>query len=163
MRIAVFLGAVFGGLIVQSTSLASVVKFQFDGYGIIETEQNTIVPDKNSPTGHQYLFSDARLLSKTASIPARMGTTFGVMWTPTGPSSEIIEVMRVIRMPGIKNPATGEVVHKWVGKIEAELGSPNALTYTIGADWQAVPGTWTFEIWYQGRKVIDHSFTLYNP
>ena len=47
--------------------------------------------------------------------------------------------------------------------IDKTIGPTQYKGYKIAQDWQAVPGVWTFQIWYQNRKLAEQSFTLTKP
>ena len=48
----------------------------------------------------------------------------------------------------------------WFSIFKKKIGETAYLGYGIENDWEIVPGTWTFEIWYSGRKLAEQSFTL---
>jgi hypothetical protein len=33
-------------------------------------------------------------------------------------------------------------------------------SYHFGHDWEMVPGAWSFEIWYDGRKLTEQKLTV---
>jgi hypothetical protein len=36
-------------------------------------------------------------------------------------------------------------------------------SYHFDHDWGKVPGVWTFEIWYDGKKLLEQKFTVSKP
>jgi hypothetical protein len=40
------------------------------------------------------------------------------------------------------------------------IGKVLYFGYGFENDWELVPGTWTFEIWFQGRKLAVEQFTV---
>jgi hypothetical protein len=62
--------------------------------------------------------------------------------------------------PGLRNPDTGKTKLTDDYIDEQTLGEKTTFNWTLGSAWTRVPGTWTFEIWYEGRKLATQSFTL---
>ncbi len=101
-----------------------------------------------------------KLLRSTTNVPARLGTRFGFRYEIIGtPTNAPIMLTMVGKHPPIKSPKTGKLettdtyrLRSWIGK-----------TYTSNSlDEQSdlVPGQWTFEVWYEGRKLCEQSFQV---
>ena len=35
--------------------------------------------------------------------------------------------------------------------------------WTFDNQWELIPGEWVFQIYYEGEKLVEKSFTVYNP
>jgi hypothetical protein len=64
---------------------------------------------------------------------------------------------------GILNPETGKTVHRSEAVVHRAIGRTHFRSYTLDEPWAVVPGTWTFELWYRDRKLVEQSFTLVQP
>jgi len=107
--------------------------------------------------------ADATLISRTAVIPAKLGTAFGVDLMIRGAPPGHMAPFRVVwryPQPGLLNPNTGKttLVDDYIDN--RILGAESKLYWILGAEWALVPGTWTFEIWYEDRMLASQSFTL---
>lgn len=65
--------------------------------------------------------------------------------------------------PGLRNPATGKTNIRGEYSEQKKLGTETLQGYGFEEDWELVPGTWTFEIWQDGRKLAEQSFTVVKP
>jgi hypothetical protein len=101
-----------------------------------------------------------KLLMNTTNVPARIGIRFGFRYEIFGtPANAPIVLTMVGKHPPIKNSTTGRVettdtyqLNSWIGK-----------TYTsnsLDEKSDCVPGEWSFEVWYDGKKLCEQSFLV---
>lgn len=99
-----------------------------------------------------------KLLQSTTNVPARIGIRFGFRYEIIGtPTNAPITLTMVGTHPPIKNPTTGKMETKETYQLKSWIGK----TYTsnsLDRDSDVVPGEWTFEVWYEGRKLCEQSF-----
>jgi hypothetical protein len=125
-----------------------------------EVEKVDKTPDSVS-TGFKTI-KNVRLLQRTERIPATLGTSFGFRFEIVGePRNEPITLRFVTRFPagGLRNPQ-GKVLTVSENDRTHRIGESNFRTYTFDEAWEAVPGTWTLEFWYQGRMVGSQKFEV---
>jgi hypothetical protein len=100
------------------------------------------------------------LVQATTNIPARLGTRFGFHYTIRGtPSNAPILLTMVGEHPPLTNPKTGRTQ----ARDEYELQSWIGQTYTsflFEEQWELIPGEWKFEVWHEGKKLCNQSFTV---
>jgi hypothetical protein len=121
------------------------------------------IPDPNTAEGVRHTVGDISLVSTTTTIPARIGVHFGFYFTVTGaPSGTSVPIRYINRFPsaGLANPATGESTHQEEYTQDQSIGGSTYKGWSFDHDYELVPGTWTFEIWYGDRKLGEQSFEV---
>jgi hypothetical protein len=125
-----------------------------------DVEKIDKTPDSVS-TGFKTI-KNVRFLRSVDRIPATVGTSFGFRFQIIGePQGETVNLRFVTRFPagGLRNPQ-GRVLTVSENDRPHRIGENNFRTYTFDEPWEAVPGTWTLEFWYQGRMVGSHKFEV---
>ena len=61
--------------------------------------------------------------------------------------------------PPLKDPKSGKVQTRDEFKVNSSIYQPYVI-YTFDEDWEAVPGNWRFEVWHEGKKLCEQSFTV---
>jgi len=124
--------------------------------GIYESK---VVTDQTNSVGIKLEGLDNfKLVLSTTNVPARIGITFGFRYEILGtPTNAPIILTMVTKHPPIRNLVTGQdettdtyPLKSWIGK-----------TYTscsFDEKSDCVPGTWTFEVWYEGKELCEQSF-----
>lgn len=132
-------------------------------YGIYsgESEQAQAAPD--TAVGVIIPVHNAQLVATTRTIPARLGTRFGfrfeLVGVPTG-NIATLHYVTIFPPPGLQNPATSQVKTQSDFDWNVRVGEVTGKYYTFDNDWEAVPGIWTMQVWYQGRKLAEQSFNV---
>jgi hypothetical protein len=150
-------------LLKAQTTEARVDGITVSNPGIYALSVMKDIPDPNTAEGTRHTVGDISLVSATTTIPARIGVHFGFYYTVTGaPNGATVQVRYVNRFPGpgLKNPATGETTHEEDYNQDVSIGDSNYKGWTFDHDYELVPGTWTFEIWYGDRKIGEQSFDV---
>jgi hypothetical protein len=104
-------------------------------------------------------------LESKVTIPAQIGTSFGVRYRIIGrPEGENIKLRRVVVFPppGLQ-PSRGKRVPRDASVVPITMEKTNAFLYTLDDSFDLVPGIWTFELWYGDRNLLTQSFTLEKP
>ena len=102
----------------------------------------------------------------TRTVTARPGLRFGYTYKLFGRRAGAKVSLRFVGLfpaRGLRNPQTGRTTHKDQVTAVNAMGERYVNLYTFEHDWEIVPGVWTFQIWYQGRKLAEQSFTVVKP
>jgi len=51
-------------------------------------------------------------------------------------------------------PTTDKVPWSYV------IGQKQGYTYTFDNEWEAVPGKWSIQIWFRGKKLAERDFEV---
>lgn len=103
------------------------------------------------------------LVKSTTDVPAKLGTEFGFEFQASGGApGRKLELKLVTEFPaaGLHDPEAKQPVHHEEHLFKATVGLTNYQGYRLDLPWEAVPGKWTFELWYQDKKLASQTFTL---
>ena len=104
--------------------------------------------------------------ANTDSIPLQKGIRFGYRyWLKLPGEVKRPSLTRVLIHPEMTLP-DGTVVTRSSRTISkrATHGIVTAIdAYGISEDYQLVEGEWVFQIWHDGRKLVEQKFTTYKP
>ncbi len=123
--------------------------------------QAQVLTDETNTAGIKLQGIDEfQLLKSTTNVPARIGVRFGFRYEILGtPINAPITLTMVGKHPPIKNSSTGKVetletyqLTSWIGK--------TYTSYSLDEKADLVPGPWTFEVWYEGKKLCEQSFLV---
>lgn len=135
-------------------------------YGLYDAAPGQKIADPTMPSGTREIVSDLRLTRVTNIVPGEVETAFGIRYEVTGgPQSGGIPVTIVTRFPnpGMRNPQTGKTAAFIQEKYKLESGWEYATGFAFDKEWEIVPGVWSFEIWYDGKKMAEQKFTVTLP
>jgi uncharacterized protein DUF3859 len=119
------------------------------------------VPGTNGIT----LREGRELLSQTETVPGIVGTTFGIEYVLRGsPDGRVVKLNYVTRFPqaGMVNDK-GQKLAKSQFEWNDTIGKTAIRTYTFDNAWEIVPGDWTMEFYYEGKKIGEKRFTITAP
>jgi hypothetical protein len=71
-----------------------------------------------------------------------------------------LHIVTIFPPPGLQNPATRQIKAQSEYEIQATIGRTLYKDYGFDHDWELVPGIWTMQVWYQGRKLLEQTFTV---
>ena len=111
----------------------------------------------------QNVVADRKNLELTATIAARPCVSFGFEYVLVGtPTNVDVPIKMVTHFPaaGVRNPETGLTTHRHEAIVMRKIGQLHFRSYTLEREWEVVPGTWTFELWDNDRKLVERSFML---
>ena len=131
------------------------------GIYVIETGKET--PDANTPTGKIMAVTTVKNIESTSTIPARLGLEFGFQYVVVGEPSDAnvsLDIVTIYPSQGLRDPSSQQPVHKSKYQRTKKIGDTVYLGYGFENAWEAEPGTWTFQIWYENRKMVDQSFSV---
>jgi len=134
-------------------------------YGIYSADPVERLVAPETATGHVAEYKNFRLLTQTETVPGRKGLRFGVEYVVNGaPKSKTVSITWITRFPrpGLRLPSSENLSFNKVER-EVKIGTRNYRVYSFDNDWEIVPGDWTFEFYYQDRKIGEKRFTVVAP
>lgn len=132
-------------------------------YGIYTVNTESTLSAPGVAGGTRNIVSDIRHAATTRNVPAQKGVKFGYRFTVIGaPAGTIVPIHMVVilPLPGLRDPAMQKPFTRDEYDRTAGIGTTSFTTYSLDDDWEVVPGIWTFQIWYQGRKLAEQKFTV---
>ena len=154
-------------LIVLLPSRAAAQPLAIDGIEIVEfglyaTRVEQKVSDADAPVGHLNMVSGHRLLETGDEFCAKLNLEFGVKYRVLGKAvgkPATLDMVTVFPPSGMTN-AAGKRFAKSGFKQAVIIGDTSARTYSFEEPWEMVPGVWTFEFHYLGRKLGEKQFKI---
>ncbi len=126
-----------------------------------------LVDAPNTGTGKAVVKPVIEQVRSTDRIPmlkgAQMYLQYRIWPLPSQPA--YVDLRRVLKHPEIRLP-DGSVSTGSDYMIKGKISSNQVIAYTgygLDEDYELVEGEWTFEIWYEEKKVIEQKFTTYRP
>lgn len=98
------------------------------------------------------------LLVETDTIPAVVGTVFGIRITL---DQELISSYSYRwTFPEMRNPADGRVWTEMTGSKDVSGDSVHPILARINHDWEAVPGDWTLQVFSGDQVLVEKVFRV---
>lgn len=126
-----------------------------------------LVDDPTTSTGKAVSKPVIELVKSTGRIPlikgAQMYLQYRIWYLPDYPAS--IGFRRVLKHPEMTLP-DGSVSTGSDYTMRGSVSVNQVIGYTgygLDEDYELVEGDWVFEIWHQGKKLIEQKFTTYWP
>jgi hypothetical protein len=138
-----------GGMSGARAQVTRVDRITVSDVGIFATEEPTVRNDPTISTGEALTANITKVLEQATSIPAKLGTNFGVQGTLIGaPRGAAVELKIVWNYPtpGIRKPETGEYKTKEQYFENKNIGDPFAFFWTLGGEYTLIPGQWSLEL-----------------
>ncbi len=126
-----------------------------------------LVESRNTSTGKAISKPVIQLLTATDRIPlvkdAHMSLQYRIWNLPEQPA--YIKLRRVLKHPVMTLPdGTQTTGSDYMINGSVSIGQVIAYTgYGLNEDYEMLEGEWTFQIWYEDKKLIEHTFTTYWP
>ncbi len=129
-------------------------------YGLVkETPVQAVRPDTDGLIKEVVNLEDVQFMQQTDSIPAQLGTEFGFLMQLEGaPAGDEVELVFLLITPGLETPA-GKVFKEEFVETN-QIGDAMYIGYNLGRDWELVPGSWTYLVFYRGKKLLEKSFNV---
>ena len=141
---------------------AEVTSAKITDFGIYS--RNTIDTEKlaGAPTGNRANIDGIVFSEKTTRIPAKKDVRFGFRFVLDGtPSGSDIVIKRKVIHPPITEDKQVFTAHEY--ELTYTLGTETVTGYAFGSAYLMVPGEWTFQIFFEGKKLLEQTFTVYKP
>lgn len=137
-------------------------------YGLFELVRGGgVIDDPKTSTGKALSKPVIQLVEQTNRIPLNkdfhLAYQYRIWNLPDQP--RIIKLRRVLRHPEMRLP-DGSVTtgSDYDIKGRVKIGQVIAYdSYGLNEDYEMVEGDWIFQIWYQGKKLVEQKFTTYLP
>ena len=133
-------------------------------YGIYDEKVEEILKDESVPCGTRGRVRYS-LIEETDRIPAKLGTSFGFRYNLYGvPEKTKLKLKRIFIFPkqGLTDIAKGKTHYNAQLDDELTVRENMEIGYKFEHQWELVPGKWSFQIWYEGKKIAEKSFTVYD-
>ena len=157
------LAALSLAVLASGAQAAEVERIDVVDKGIYEIVTGEATADPNAPTDVITAVDSEKLVEATDKIAARLGLEFGFRYVLIGaPAGEAVSLDMVYTYPapGMKDPAEAEPFLETRYARDKIIGDTIYVGYGFEADWEIVPGVWTFGIWHDGTKLAEESFTV---
>jgi len=102
------------------------------------------------------IIGQRELVKRTKMIPGSEGTEFGIRYEVNG-QEEGGEVDLLVRVSHSEMQTSDE----WVAA--RQIGTPSFEGWKFDNESQIVPGKLTIQLFHQGTKLAEKSFTIYEP
>lgn len=109
--------------------------------------------------------SDIRHAASTWTVPASIGTEFGlryrVLGTPAGAKLTIKRVW-LLPKPGFRPPSAPAIDH--LDRFDSvAIGNDTLVTYGFDDPWELLPGPWIIKFYYGDRLLGERQFKMVKP
>jgi hypothetical protein len=148
----------------QDVSIGRVDIVESGLYRVQQTGE--IIQNENTAMGDIRPAAAHKILKLTTIVPGKKGVSFGVRFIVRGkPEGAITKITFITKYPpqGLRNPDTGRTSHESNFEWPVEIGKTDSRTYSFDSAWEAQPGEWALEFWYQGKKLGGQTFTVVAP
>ena len=126
-----------------------------------------VIDDPSTSTGKSVSRPVVELVKTTERIPLIKGVQMYLQYRiwPLPAQPAYADIRRVLKHPAMNLP-DGSVSTGSDYTIKSRVSSNQVIGYTgYGFDeaYELVEGDWVFEVWYEGRKVVEQRFVTYKP
>lgn len=139
---------------------AEVKEAKILDYGLVkETAVQEVEPQENGLSKEIVKLEDVQFLERTDTVPAKAGTEFGFMMQLEGePKGEAVDLVFLLITPGLQTPKGKVYKSEFVEN--NHIGDKLYIGYNLNKDWELAPGSWTYLVFFEGRKLLERSFTV---
>ena len=133
-------------------------------FGIYNEKVLEIIKDKSVPGGKRGTVRYS-LVEETDKIPAKLGISFGFRYHLSGvPMKSKLKLKRLYFFPGqgLTDTVKGKTYYKAQLDNELTVRENMEIGYKFEHPWELVPGKWSFQVWYEGKKLAEKTFTVYS-
>ena len=134
-------------------------------YGIFaRLSGGEIVDSAQTSTGKSMSNVVMTFIRQTARIPIKKGRLLAYQYRLSNlPAGRYIKLRRVLKHPSFTLP-NGSLTTGSDYVISKKVENNEVFAYDVyGLDepYEMVEGDWTFQIWFQGKKLLEQAFTTY--
>ena len=143
----------------QENRVSSLIAKDF---GIYESDIEMKEPPATDGVGHNRI-TNVRLVKETRTVPMRKGIEFGFSYAIAGTPNGSMAPLRIVMLyppSGIVRPGAQQPVRRSEYTAPKRIGDWLFLVYSLDEDRELIPGDWTFEIWFENRKLTSQTFTV---
>lgn len=157
-KVLVFFAVLFT---VAALSSAQVTNAIVTEYGIYTAKVLKAADKDGALTGSRNIIDDIEFIQNTDRIPAKLDTRFGFRFVIEGSDTKDVVLKKKVIHPPITENNKTTTSHEY--DLEYTMGSTALTGYRFGAENLMVPGDWTFQLYYQGKMILEQKFTVYKP
>lgn len=142
---------------------AKVDRIELVGTGVYQVETGPATAATGSPTGSVTSVTTVKNLQSTTTIMAKTGLEFGLQYRIVGApdGAEVnLDIVNIYPPIGLREPTKSEPIRESRYTLRKKIGETHYLGYGFENEWEVVAGTWTFQIWQDGRKLLEQSFAV---
>lgn len=125
-------------------------------FGLYKTTFKGWQKAPDTQRGKIQIIGQRELVKRTKMIPGSGGTEFGIRYVVNG-QKEGGQVDLLVRVSHSEMQTSNE----WVAA--RQIGTPSFEGWRFDANSQVVPGKLTIELFHDGTKLAEKSFTVYEP
>jgi len=107
--------------------------------------------------------TNMRFLAETPAVTASKGTSFGVrFFVVGGPGGADVTFRSVWKIPppGMTDPKSGKNYRESATEFTTQIGTAYLDGYGFNEPWEIVKGTWTQQIWFGDRKLLEREYSI---
>ena len=131
-------------------------------YGVITNYGIFEIPSTRIENGTEKILYKQRILkNNTNDIPAKLGTRFGFNYVIAGePDGEGVSLKKIIQYPkpGLISKTKTTLADTF--DINVKLNEINYSGFIFEYKEELIPGIWTFEYFYKGRRIMQKEFNV---
>ena len=115
----------------------------------------------NIEEGERVISSSVEL-EKTITIPAKLGTKFGIRyWLSRAGFVEEPTLHLIYHVPTMIHPDTGEYIDKLeILQEQSKLDYKHTMAFEFAKQYEVVPGEYRFYIFYENQKLLEQVFQV---
>jgi hypothetical protein len=133
---------------------------QIEAAGIYASKLLSKSKSDTTATGDVNHVDDPKLIEETDVVCARLGTSFGFYYTPQGRGIGPLQLEWVTRFPEPVTRPDGKRLQESRLTSQAIIGARTYRSYAFDHAWEVVPGIWSLDFYFEGRKVGGKTFTV---
>ena len=106
--------------------------------------------------------ANAKLALTTTTVAMQKGVEFGFRYRISGtPADATVQIRKVVVFPapGLTPPGKPTVRQNEL-PLTRHIGGTFYAGYSLDDPFELVPGKWTFQLWWNNRKMAEQSFTV---
>jgi Domain of unknown function (DUF3859) len=152
-----------GGADAQSPRIDRIEIFE---RGIYRAKVDRKEESPDTASGTLNIVRNIEKVAETTTIPARLGTRFGIQFRVVGePSGATVDLTMVTRFPkaGLRNPRTQQLRYQSEYVVKGFIGEERHRSFSFDEEWEMVPGSWVLEVWSGQQKLGEQAFTVVKP
>jgi hypothetical protein len=134
-------------------------------YGTYTARSEAHIAAPGTAAGRWNTLGNIQHAVTTQAVPAQLGTRFGFSYIVVGEPQGTpvsLHVVNIFPSPGLNNPANPHPKDRDEYDRTVPVGEELYTGYRFDHDWEVVPGVWSFQLWYEGRMLVEQKFTIVN-
>lgn len=129
--------------------------------GIIDYEKVSERSVETVSTGKVETIQNIIIVEETDIIPHRKGIRFGIRYIINGsPQGTVVPVTIKAIHPPMLNKSTGEMTEVSEWQSNSKIGVPRHFGHGYEEEGDMPQGKYTFQVYYQGKKMLEKSFIV---